>query len=624
MTFSISIVPTPPSITALPMSESVVAGQSVSLSASAAGSPTPTVQWQFSTDGGASYSPIAGATSLTYSFAALLSQNGELFEAVFSNSQGSATTTPATLVVSAPPAAPIVITNPTSQTVPAGQPGSFTASASGEPAPTVQWQISTDGGGSFNDISGATSTTYGFTASAGEDGDLFRAAFSNSQGSVMSGAATLSVAPPLTSPVVSAQPADQAALAGNTVTLTAAATANPTPNVQWQSTTDGTTFTDIPGATSAAFSFTATVPSATFYRAVFTNSQGTATTAAATLSVTPTQFVVSTPPVDGVPADQSFTFAASVTDPSGNIDTGFSGSATVALSPGVSAGATLGGTLTVPVTNGVATFSGLTLSAPGSYSLLVTSAATAALTTPAFNVTTPLSGAVPTITHTVLPASAIIGGKFNSPMAVVVRNTGAKQTGLFTIHLFADTGETLDGNQQLLATFSKKLSLKSGMSGSFATTIKSLPQSLPPGNYHILAEVVDPTGAINVTATSSSFTAAAPFVQLAATPGNVTPASIAANGSGSIIVTVKNTGNIQATGKMTITLAPSSDGISSLPMVLSSLSPTTKIAPNQSKSFRLKFKLSGNLATGMYFPYVTVALGGNVETAVGSVQFTVG
>jgi hypothetical protein len=38
---------------------------------------------------------------------------------------------------------------------------SFTATASGTPSPTVQWQVSTDGGTTFSDIAGAISTTFG-------------------------------------------------------------------------------------------------------------------------------------------------------------------------------------------------------------------------------------------------------------------------------------------------------------------------------------------------------------------------------------------------------------------------------------------------------------------------------
>src|SRR5262249_58150214 len=71
----------------------------------------------------------------------------------------TAATTAATLTLHS---APVVTTNPASQTV---CPGSvtFTAGATGTPVPTVQWQVSTDGGTTFSDIAGATSTSYTLT-----------------------------------------------------------------------------------------------------------------------------------------------------------------------------------------------------------------------------------------------------------------------------------------------------------------------------------------------------------------------------------------------------------------------------------------------------------------------------
>ena len=44
---------------------------------------------------------------------------------------------------------PVVTAQPTSQTAAAGSTATFTAAASGSPAPTVQWQVSTSGGGQF-------------------------------------------------------------------------------------------------------------------------------------------------------------------------------------------------------------------------------------------------------------------------------------------------------------------------------------------------------------------------------------------------------------------------------------------------------------------------------------------
>jgi len=80
----------------------VTAGQTATFAATT-GSPTPTVQWQVSTNNGASFSILPGATSATLSFTTDLSQNGYQYQAVFTNSAGMATTTAATLTVNAAP-----------------------------------------------------------------------------------------------------------------------------------------------------------------------------------------------------------------------------------------------------------------------------------------------------------------------------------------------------------------------------------------------------------------------------------------------------------------------------------------------------------------------------------------
>ena len=84
-------------------------------------------------------------------------------------------------------------TNPSDQTVVAGGTASFTAAASGYPAPTVQWDVSSDGGTTFSPISGATATTYSFTTSAAENGYQYEAVFTNSVSSATTTAATLTV-----------------------------------------------------------------------------------------------------------------------------------------------------------------------------------------------------------------------------------------------------------------------------------------------------------------------------------------------------------------------------------------------------------------------------------------------
>ena len=89
---------------------------------------------------------------------------------------------------------PVVTANPLSQTVTAGDAVTFSASASGVPLPSVQWQVSTDGV-TFTDMVGATSPTLTFTTSSAQNANQYRAVFTNPAGTAMSTAATLRVCP---------------------------------------------------------------------------------------------------------------------------------------------------------------------------------------------------------------------------------------------------------------------------------------------------------------------------------------------------------------------------------------------------------------------------------------------
>src|SRR5262249_5986674 len=90
----------------------------------------------------------------------------------------TAITKPATLTFSSSASAPSITTQPASSTVTAGQSATFTAAASGSPAPTVQWQLSTNGGSTWSNISGATAISYSVTnTTASQSGYEYRAVF---------------------------------------------------------------------------------------------------------------------------------------------------------------------------------------------------------------------------------------------------------------------------------------------------------------------------------------------------------------------------------------------------------------------------------------------------------------
>ncbi|MEV4510246.1 IPT/TIG domain-containing protein [Dactylosporangium sp. NPDC049525] len=79
----------------------------------------------------------------------------------------------------------------------------------------------------------------------------------------------------LAAPSVTAHPTAQTVAFGSPVTFTAAGSGNPTPTVRWQTSADGSTWTDVPAATSSSLTFTpGEADAGRQYRAVFHNSSG--------------------------------------------------------------------------------------------------------------------------------------------------------------------------------------------------------------------------------------------------------------------------------------------------------------------------------------------------------------
>jgi alpha-tubulin suppressor-like RCC1 family protein len=274
-----------PSITTQPTNQTLFAGQDAAFNAAAGGFPAPTVQWQVSSDGGVTFSPVPGATQTTLTISdTTVAESGNEYEAVFTNSVSSATTDAATLTVN-PDIAPAITTQPLDQSVYAGTSAAFTAAASGTPTPTVEWQVSVDGGVTWDDT-GVTSTSISGMPTAFVNGWELRAVFTNGGGSATTNAATLSVLPDI-APVVTIEPLNQSVASGGTATFTAAASGTPTPTVQWQVSVDGGVTWDDTGVTSTTISGMPTAfVNGWELRAVFTNGGGSATTNAATLTVT--------------------------------------------------------------------------------------------------------------------------------------------------------------------------------------------------------------------------------------------------------------------------------------------------------------------------------------------------
>lgn len=181
-------------------------------------------------------------------------------------------------VILSAPAAPAVTLQPVPVVVAPGGVATFTAAASGVPAPAVRWQ--TGSGDTWADIPGATSTSYTVPSpQVADTGKQYRAVFTSTAGQAVTVTATLTVSTGSVPPTITLQPQDYNGVAGDSVTLTADASGTPTPTIQWQRQTivgDPNSWVNIAGATGKTLTFTAA--GGDWRRAIFTNASGTATT----------------------------------------------------------------------------------------------------------------------------------------------------------------------------------------------------------------------------------------------------------------------------------------------------------------------------------------------------------
>jgi hypothetical protein len=290
-------VNTPVTITGQPVSQSVTAGQTASFSVTATGSAPISYQWRRN---GVN---VGGATASSYTTPATVTgDNGDQFTVVVSNGTGSVTSNAATLTVTAAPVAPSITSQPANRTVATGQTASFSVTATGTAPMTYQWRKNGVA------IGGATAASYTTPATiSSDDGSQFTVAASNSLGSVTSNAATLTVNDP---PAITSQPTSQSVLVGQTASFSVTATGDGTLTYQWKK--NGT---NISGATSASYTTPATVSAdnGAQFTVVVSNSAGSATSSAATLTVSAPPSITSQPANRTVVAGQTASFSVTAT-----------------------------------------------------------------------------------------------------------------------------------------------------------------------------------------------------------------------------------------------------------------------------------------------------------------------
>lgn len=286
------------SITTQPSNQSACEGSNAVFSATVTGSSL-SYQWQISTDGGATFTDISGATSSSLTIAnvtAAVNNNQYRLIANSSVCAGSIISNAVSLTVSDNP---VIATQPANINVCPGSNGSISVTASGTSL-TYQWQVSNNGGTTFTDITGETSSTISLNnLTAADDGKIYRVVISSacSVTGIFSNNATVSI---LNAASITRDPENVSACENGSVSFSASASGNGV-SYQWQvSNNGGASFIDIAGANSSTYTIASVIPAMNNnqYRVVANGTTcGSVASTAASLSIT-TSAVINNQPDD--------------------------------------------------------------------------------------------------------------------------------------------------------------------------------------------------------------------------------------------------------------------------------------------------------------------------------------
>jgi hypothetical protein len=294
------------------LGQAVTFTATVSVNSPGAGTPSSTVTFKdgATTLGTGTLNGVSGNDQATFTTSAL-TVGSHVITAVYGgdpNDNGSTGTLSGGQTVDQAPA----ITSTNSATFTVGSVGSFTVTTTAFPIASLSETGTLPSGMTFADKGDGTATLSGNPAAG--TGGTYSLTFtaSNNVGNDATQTFTLTV---YEAPTIKLNPTNQTVAAGAMATFTAAANGFPVPTVQWMVSTGGNTFSPIAGATSATYSFTATTAQSGYeYEAVFSNSSGTITTSAATLTVLTTAATTTT--VTALPSSsvfgQAVTFTATV------------------------------------------------------------------------------------------------------------------------------------------------------------------------------------------------------------------------------------------------------------------------------------------------------------------------
>ena len=259
-----------------PESQMVTENETVYFSVSAGGSGA-SYYWQ--QDSGAGWTRISGAESAEYSKTVAAIDSGTMYRAIVTGTCGNDTSSSAVLSVCVPP---MLVTEPVDIFAIKGDTVSFSVEGTGSDL-AYQWERDT-GSGWFS-ITGEAAGTLHMVAGAANHGDSIRCILSGSCGVDTGSGAVLTVCFP---PAFTIAPVSQSVLEGDSVQFSASAEGTDIVALQWERSDDnGTTWTNIAGATDAKFTFVAdSAADGMLFRCNAANACGATSSESASLTVT--------------------------------------------------------------------------------------------------------------------------------------------------------------------------------------------------------------------------------------------------------------------------------------------------------------------------------------------------
>ena len=304
-----SVTATAPTITTQPQNKSVIPGATATFTVAASGSPAPNYQWRRQPFGISGFTNLvndgvyySGVNTATLTVTGVTSaMNGDQFQCVVSNfvspdAVSSVVTLGAVLV------AP-TFTSASQVTFTTGQAGGFQVAATGTPAPS----FSASGLPFWATLDSTTGVLGGTPPDA--SGSPFAVTLTANNGATATQSFTLTVVLPVTSPVITTQPASVTLNRGQTATFTVAADGTAPLSYQWKKNSVA-----ISGATSATLTLSGVEPAnAGLYTVTVTNSVGSATSSLAQLSVNAPPSITLQPRTQAIIAGSSTTFGVNAT-----------------------------------------------------------------------------------------------------------------------------------------------------------------------------------------------------------------------------------------------------------------------------------------------------------------------